>query len=253
MKKRQIAWGVLLTLCLNYALEGWAQQPLKPRIQTSASPEETVFKPAGQKESIKETPSKDAVTVKKGKAVAVKKEKATTPKDKRKENTSSDLSSRYWALKTNLPADIFAIHNLAIEMQISQKLSIELPVYWSLWEIEQEHGIRGVGFQPEVRWWTDAAGKGHYVGCHAHVAWYNIKWNENRYQDTGRPLLGAGLSYGYKLPLTEHWGAEFTLGLGYTNLKYNVYYNLDNGAKIDSRIRHYWGLTRIGASLVYCF
>ena len=80
-----------------------------------------------------------------------------------------------------------------------------------------------------------------------------MKWDDRRYQDTGRPLVGAGLSYGYKLPLSEHWGAEFTVGFGYANMKYDTYYNIDNGAQIDTRIRHYWGPTKVGASLVYRF
>lgn len=238
MKKKLMTWSILFMLCITCTLNSWAQQPKKPRIQSSASPEEILYKPLGQKNESKP---------------ASQKKKVPAKKMNRKSKTSQHLSSRYCALKTNILADAFAIHNLAVEVQIHSNISVELPVYWSLWDFEQEHGIRGIALQPEARWWTDQVGKGHYVGLHAHAAWYNVKWNENRYQDTGRPLMGAGLSYGYKLPLGAHWGAEFTLGVGYTNLKYNVYYNVDNGAKINSRIRHYWGVTRIGASLVYHF
>ncbi|MBP8872460.1 MAG: DUF3575 domain-containing protein, partial [Bacteroides sp.] len=74
-----------------------------------------------------------------------------------------------------------------------------------------------------------------------------------RYQSEQYPLLGAGISYGYKLPFSEHWGAEFTLGAGYANMKYNTYYNIENGAKLDTRKRNYWGITRVGASLIYRF
>ena len=49
-----------------------------------------------------------------------------------------------------------------------------------------------------------------------------------------RDRLGAGISYGYKLPLSKHWGAEFNLGVGYANMKYNTYYNVDNGAQLDT-------------------
>lgn len=36
-------------------------------------------------------------------------------------------------------------------------------------------------------------------------------------------------------------------------MKYNTYYNIENGAKLDTRKRNYWGITRAGASLVYRF
>ena len=98
-----------------------------------------------------------------------------------------------------------------------------------------------------------AAGKGHFFGVHVHAAWFNLKWEDTRYQSEQYPLLGAGISYGYKLPFSEHWGAEFTLGAGYANMKYNTYYNIENGAKLDTRKRNYWGITRAGASLVYRF
>lgn len=85
------------------------------------------------------------------------------------------------------------------------------------------------------------------------MALFNVKWDENRYQSINRPLLGAGVSYGYKLPFSRHWGAEFTLGAGYANMQYDTYYNIDNGAKIETKNRNYWGITRVGLSLSYQF
>lgn len=49
-------------------------------------------------------------------------------------------------------------------------------------------------------------------------------------------LLGTGLSYGYKLPLSEHWGAEFTLGAGYMRASYEKFFNVKNGLLIGSEI-----------------
>lgn len=237
------------TICLLAALSGIAvlsaQTPAKPRVQTSAAPEETtVYKPDGKK----------SVTV-----IGVPSNKGEGKQDvsgkaDKKKNTAALEGGRYLALKTNVLYDACALLNLAVEMQVSKKITVELPLTCSLWDLGSEHGVRTVALQPEARWWMgNEAGRGHFVGLHAHVAWFNVKWNDNRYQDVDRPLLGAGLSYGYKLPLSEHWGAEFTLGLGYANMKYNTYYNVDNGALLDTRVRHYWGVTRVGASLVYRF
>ncbi|WP_375337937.1 DUF3575 domain-containing protein [Bacteroides sp. ET225] len=164
-----------------------------------------------------------------------------------------DPSSRYVAVKTNAVYWAGAIMNLSAEVQLHEHVSLELPFNWSLWDIEQEHGVRLVLFQPEARWWMKGVGKGHFVGVHAHVGAFNVKWKDDRFQSTERPVLGAGFTYGYSLPFSEHWGAEFLIGAGYANMKYNQYYNIDNGAQIGKKSYNYWGITRIGASLVYRF
>ena len=233
-------------------LGAMAQAVEKPRIQTSALPEETaVYNPSAKKNvaqakknvaQTKEKPAKEQ-----GKARASEKRK----KDKK---TVSVTDRRYMALKTNIAYDAIGVLNLDYEVQVHSRMTVDIPVMWSLWDAKPDKALRIAAIQPELRWWMgQETGKGHFFGLHAHVGWYNLKWDDRRYQDTGRPLVGAGLSYGYKLPLSEHWGAEFTVGFGYANMKYDTYYNIDNGAQIDTRIRHYWGPTKVGASLVYRF
>lgn len=228
----------------------------KPKIQTSARPEDTVYKPDAQndeKTSSAQRERKNPIARKKrdkSKTIPATKLAKAKPAPKEKAKTRN----RYIVLKTNLAYQAVAVSNLAVEVQCTDRISVELPLIWSFWDMEQEHGIRTFALQPEARWWTGSAvGKGHFFGVHAHVAWFNVKWKDNRYQSNDRPLLGAGLSYGYKLPLDEHWGVEFSLGAGYANMRYDTYYNVDNGARIDTRQRHYWGLTRLGLSLVYRF
>lgn len=165
----------------------------------------------------------------------------------------SQTSSRYVAVKTNLAAWAGTILNLAADVQVSEHISVELPVLWCPWYVSDKHAVKTFTIQPEGRYWLARPGEGHFFGVHAHIGWFNVKWNRDRYQDTSRPLLGAGISYGYLLPLGEHWAGEFTLGAGYANLKYNTYYNIGNGARIDTRTKNYWGITRVGISVVYRF
>lgn len=161
---------------------------------------------------------------------------------------------RFIALKTNVPLDVVAVQNLALEVEVHKHITIDFPVMWSISDIEREHGVRTITFQPEGRLWMKPAGDGgHFFGLHTHFAWFNLKWDENRYQTLKRPLMGVGISYGYRLPLGRHWGAEFNIGFGYANMEYDTYYNIENGAYIDTRIRNYWGITRTGLSLVYRF
>lgn len=170
-------------------------------------------------------------------------------------STSPSLpaTGRYLGVKTNLAAWAGTIMNIAADVQVSNHLSVELPILWCPWHISGKHAVKTFTLQPEARYWLRQPGTGHFFGLHAHVGWFNVKWNRDRYQDTGRPLLGAGVSYGYLLPLGGHWAGEFTLGAGYANMKYDTYYNIDNGARIDTRTKNYWGITRVGLSLVYRF
>lgn len=161
-------------------------------------------------------------------------------------------SSCYIALKTNVPFLAVAVQNLALEVQLAKHVSLDFPVMWSISDIERKHALRTIALQPEGRWWLKTVGTGHFFGLHAHAAWFNAKWENDRYQTEKRPLVGGGVSYGYKLPLSAHWGAEFSIGAGYANMKYNTYYNIVNGAQLDTRLRHYWGITRVGLSIVYC-
>lgn len=231
-----------------------AQGKRPARIQTSARPEQTAVHKSAAGKKAAATPKQDATKDKrkgtsKATPTVTNKKKAVTKKQKK-----APEANRYIAIKNNLAYQAVAVSNLAVEVQCSDHISVELPLIWSFWDMEQEHGIRTFALQPEARWWTgDEVGRGHFFGIHAHVAWFNVKWNDNRYQSNDRPLLGAGISYGYKLPFDEHWGAEFSLGAGYANMKYDTYYNIDNGAKIDTRVRNYWGITRLGLSLVYRF
>lgn len=186
-------------------------------------------------------------------------ERASAKKTERQKKQAKEApakvssSSRFVAVKSNLVYWAGAVMNLGAEVQFNEHISLDMPLNWSLWDIEREHGVRLVLFQPEARWWMKGVGEGHFVGVQAHVGAFNVKWNEDRYQTSGRPLLGAGITYGYSFPFSEHWGAEFLIGVGYANMKYNQYYNIDNGAQTETGNYNYWGITRLGASIVYRF
>lgn len=242
---------VTLALGLLASTVLWAQQQGgKPKVMTSAAPEETaVYNPSGKVPKATAQKAKDTSRDNKKQT-----SKAEKPRKEKRERTAASAGARYHALKTNLAFDAIGALNLAYEVQVHKRMTLDIPVTWSLWDAQREHALRIVALQPELRWWMgDEPGRGHFFGLHAHAAWYNLKWDDKRYQDTGRPLLGAGLSYGYKLPIGEHWGAEFNAGLGYANMKYDTYYNIDNGAQIDTRVRNYFGPTKVGVSLVYRF
>ncbi len=250
--------GIILTACCTAVLLAGAQTPQKPQVQTSASPAEKVYRSweAAQPDidKVMQTAPKTTAPAKAAPAKEAPAAKSTPVKaEKAKKEVAKTPSEGYIALKTNVPMLAVAIQNLALEVKLSKHISLDIPVMWSISDIEPEHGLHAIALQPEGRWWLKQAGTGHFFGVHAHAAWFNLKWNNTRYQTAARPLVGAGISYGYKLPFTEHWGAEFNLGAGYANMKYDTFYNIQNGAQLDTRIRNYWGITRVGVSLVYQF
>lgn len=221
--KRLTAIFLVLTLC---SLQGLHAQP--PRVRTSAKKEKTAQKGTVAPRQETKTPAP-----------------AFTP--------SADTWKQhpYMALKTNLAYDVFAVLNLSFECQVHPHWSVELPVIWSLWDWKTTRGLRTVTLQPGTRYWFKTPGSGHAVGADFNLAWYNFRWGDDRYQAAGRPALGASVTYTYSLNLAQRWRMEFMLGVGYVNFRYNTYYNIENGALIDTRIKNYFGPTRFGISLAY--
>ena len=196
------------------------------------------------------------LTAQKGKSKAAKAEtkaattKAATPAASASKTTVS-ASDLYMAFKTNLAYDAFGVLNFAYECQFASHWTAELPITWSLWDWSDDKGLRTVAIQPGVKYWFKNPGTGHALGVDLDLVWFNARRNAKRYQVDGRPAAGASLVYAYTLNLGRNWKAEFSLGVGYVNARYNTYYNITDGALIDTRTKHYFGPTRIGITLAY--
>ncbi|MDR2449313.1 MAG: DUF3575 domain-containing protein [Prevotellaceae bacterium] len=170
-----------------------------------------------------------------------------------------------FAVKTNLLLlGIDAIANAGGELFLpairGRYFSIDVSFIYSPYMVARNWKFRALAVQPELRWWIrkkQPAG-GHFLGVHAHVAWYNVSTNRSSYyqdRDGRTPLWGAGVSYGYAVavPGWDRCSMEFTLGAGYARLDYDVFYNVPNGAKYAGAAKNYWGLTRAGLSFSYYF
>ena len=86
------------------------------------------------------------------------------------------------------------------------------------------------------------------------LAGFNIQLNEEyRYQDPNHALWGVGLNYGYAMLLgkNQNWTIDFTIGLGYMDMKYDVYEGVRNGKYIRTEEKYYFGPTRIGVNIAY--
>lgn len=162
---------------------------------------------------------------------------------------------RFWAVKTNLLFLGALTANAGVEVELWRRWSIDIPLWYSPYDIKSDLKLRLLATQPELRFWPQKAGIGHFFGIHAHLAGFNVALNRHgRYQDPNHALWGAGLGYGFSTHLdrNKRWGLEFNVGAGYANYTFDAYRNWDNGARFRCDVkRNYWGITRLGVSLSY--
>lgn len=158
------------------------------------------------------------------------------------------------AFKTNLLMDAATAFNLELEIAMGNHCSLSLPVYYNPFLISRTYTVKMIALQPELRVWFGSTMSGHFLGLHAIAGYYNAYLpNGYRYQDAlgTNPCIGGGISYGYSVTLSRSWALEFTLGAGYVYMDYDRFVNTENGAWVDRQVKHYWGPTKAGITLVW--
>ena len=163
-------------------------------------------------------------------------------------------------IKTNLLYDATSTLNLGVEFRTGRRTSFDMSANWNPFSFSDNRKWKHLLIQPEFRYWTKETFSGHFLGLHAHYAYYNIGGLPNSifsdYMATHRFqgwLAGAGLSYGYRWNFTRNWGMEATLGVGYAYLNYSKYECVTCGKKLGDATRHYFGPTKAGITLIYTF
>lgn len=160
------------------------------------------------------------------------------------------------SIKTNLLAYSTLVPNMGVEFYIAPHWSAEVTAMYSPFDLfTYNRKTRVLAAKPEVRYWFDEAlGKGHFIGLHVPIAGFNIQLDDDfRYQDPKHALWGVGLNYGYAMLLgkEQKWSLDFTFGLGYMDVRYNVYEGVHNGKYVRTEMKHYFGPTRVGINLSY--
>lgn len=159
-----------------------------------------------------------------------------------------------WAIKSNALYLAAGVTNIGGEYAFHPHWSVDFPLVYSPYTIARRYRMRFLYIQPEARYWLDRPMKGHFFGVHLHAGVFNVSLDDkNRYQSE-KGFHGAGISYGYAMPLSRRWSMEFTIGVGYAFTKYCTYYNVPNGIRYEKDLPyHYWGLTKLGLNFVYRF
>ncbi|MDR2815325.1 MAG: DUF3575 domain-containing protein [Proteiniphilum sp.] len=162
-------------------------------------------------------------------------------------------------VKTNLLWDATSTANLGIEVRLSRRYTVDLPVNYNAWSSDNTVKWKHFLVQPELRRWQCEGYFGHFFGLHGIYGHYNVgglelpfdlfpELKEHRYQGD---LYGAGLSYGYQWVLSPRWALEATLGAGYVKIDYEKFECGSCGKKIDEGSTDYFGPTKAGISLIF--
>ena len=170
------------------------------------------------------------------------------------------------ALKTNLAMDALAVPNIGMEVGLSKKLSLDVPVYYNpskqvMWKEQDNKLFKLFVVQPELRYWLCDKFNGHFLGVHAMGGAYNTTGIElpfspfddlgdNRYKGH---FYGGGISYGYQYIFSRHWSIEGTIGIGYAYVRYKKYLCEACARKTDKGTENYFGPTRAALNLIYVF
>jgi len=154
------------------------------------------------------------------------------------------------AVKTNLLYDALLNANLGMEVRLASRWTLDISGNYNGWRLSHGRQWKHWLVQPEARFWTREAMKGHFFGAHLFGGQFNTTLRGARRQGLA---LGVGLGYGYAWRFAPHWGLEAEIAVGYARYNYDKFPCSVCGRKIAGRTRNYVGPTKAALNLVYYF
>lgn len=164
-------------------------------------------------------------------------------------------------LKTNLLYGLGTLTpNLALEIGLSEKTSLELFGSYNPWRLkgsmESNRKLVHMVLRPEFRYWLCERYNGHFFGAHGIFAKYNIGSYEvpllfeKEYRYYGI-AAGGGITYGYQWILGDRWGLELAVGVGALWMKYDRYSCTYCSREFEPFTKFYFGPTNAAINLVF--
>ncbi len=166
------------------------------------------------------------------------------------------------ALKTNLLFDAATALNFAVEVPIGRKFSVQYEQVFPWWNggpYGNKYCLQMLSFCGEFRWWIAPKehnwhGRGHYLGLYADGGKFDIQAG-NKFGCSQNYYKGAGLSYGYSMPICRWANLEFALSIGYMCIDFQKYtpapdYSVLIKDEDGAGRMHYFGPTKAKVSLV---
>ncbi|AIJ35001.1 DUF3575 domain-containing protein [Porphyromonas gingivalis] len=179
------------------------------------------------------------------------------------------VSAQRVALKNNLLYDATLTPNLALEIGVGPKMTVDLLGGVNPFKISDDHYWKHWLAQPELRYWFCEKFNGVFIGLHGHVGQMNIAgisvppvgsihpksdFDDAKYHRYQGWFYGGGISIGRQWILGNHWNLEASIGGGYIHFDYDKYQCVECGKKVGvDKKADYFGLTRATLSLIYLF
>lgn len=123
-------------------------------------------------------------------------------------------------IKTNMLYWTVFAPNIGIEYRFRNHWSVGVSASAAWWQYESTHQYYQVGiYQVEGRRYLGKKKRQH-LGVYLQGGMYDLEFTTK-----GKigEFLGIGVSYGYILPVSDHFSLDFEIGFGYTNTSYEVY------------------------------
>ena len=179
----------------------------------------------------------------------------------------SDGYAQNVSIKSNLLYDATGTVNLGIETSLCPPhWTFDLSGNLNAWIMPDESLRKHAFVQPELRYWLCDSFAGHFFGLHLHGGIFNIGNLNTDFKFAGTDFsilkdhrfqgwfAGAGVGYGYALPIDVHWNLEFEIGAGYAYSMYDMYECAECGEVIrNNHPHHYFGLTKAAICIAYLF
>ncbi|MEG1607408.1 MAG: DUF3575 domain-containing protein [Mucinivorans sp.] len=151
-------------------------------------------------------------------------------------------------IKTNLMDWLTLTPNLDLEFYMGQRTSLVFDgAYTDLWFLPQDQRFNRWKMGLELRLYLRGQKQfsGHFFGLYGGVGHLDIA--HKNVVDTRGCFYGAGITYGYVLPIKRGFCMEFSLSGGWAQYGKNK----NSIFQVNLSDRRYWGLTGVNISLLW--
>ena len=164
------------------------------------------------------------------------------------------------ALKTNLLYDAVLIPNIGVEVSLGKQWTASADWFYTWFSSDNRHRYwQGYGGYLTVRRYFanhstfhiphSTFPTGHHLGAYVLGLTYDVEWGGRGYQ-ADHFGFGAGVEYGYALPISNRLLLDFSIGIGFQDGEYKEYEPQGNRYVWQAtRQRHWFGPTKAEVTL----
>lgn len=172
---------------------------------------------------------------------------------------SVTMNAQHVALKNNLVYDATTTPNLALEIGLGKKTTLDLYGGYNPFTFGDHKRFKHWLAQPEFRYWVCERFNGTFWGIHLHGGEFSIAGlalpfkiypglKDHRYEGY---FYGVGISVGHQWVFSKRWSIEASIGIGYARIEYDKYKCVSCSPKVKSGAKNYVGPTKVAVSLIY--